>query len=68
MRVLTHSSNKNPLKGKGRGESKIYFLEKSASSVPKSFLYGGDHCPNKLTMNDDTVLNELYENAMNLSC
>ena len=68
MRILIHSSNKNPLKDKGPGETKIYFLEKSASSVPKDFLYGGDHCPNKLTMSDDTVIDDLYETAMQLSC
>jgi len=68
MRILMHSSNKNPLKDKGPGESKIYFLEKSASSVPKDFLYGGNHCPNKLTITDDTVIDDLYDNAMKLSC
>ena len=68
MRILTHSSNKNPLKDKEPGESKIYFLEKSASSVPRDFLYGGDHCPNKLDISDDTVIDDLYEHAMDLSC
>ena len=68
MRILTHSSNKNPLKDKEPGESKIYFLEKSASSVPRDFLYGGDHCPNKLDISDDTVIDDLYEQAMDLSC
>ena len=68
MRILMHSSNKNPLKDKGPGESKFYFLEKSASSVPKDFLYGGNHCPNKLTITDDTVIDDLYDNAMKLSC
>lgn len=68
MRILMHSSNKYPLKNKGSGESKIYFLEKSASSVPKDFLYGGNHCPNKLTMTDDTVIDDLYDSAMKLSC
>ena len=68
MRIFTHSSNKNPLKDKERGESKIYFLDKSASSVPKAFLYEGDHCPNQLKIDDDSVINELYESAMELSC
>ena len=68
MRVLKHSSNKNPLKDKEPGESKIYFLEKSASSAPRDFLYGGDHCPNKLETSDDTVIDDLYEHAMDLSC
>ena len=68
MRILTHSSNKNPLKDKEPGESKIYFLEKSASSVPRDFLYGGDHCPNELDIRDDTVIDDLYEQAMDLSC
>ena len=68
MRILIHSSNKNPLKEKGPGESKIYFLDKSASSVPKDFLYGGKHCPNKLVITDDTVIDDLYDRAMKLSC
>jgi len=68
MRIFTHSSNKNPLKDKGPGESKIYFLDKSASSIPKDFLYGGDNCPNKLIITDNTVIDDLYASAMKLSC
>ena len=68
MRILIHSSNKKPLKDKGPGESRIYFLDKSASSVPRDFLYGGKHCPNKLMITDDTVLDDLYDRAMKLSC
>jgi hypothetical protein len=68
MRILTHSSNKKPLKDKKPGESKIYFLEKSASSAPRDFLDGGDNCPNKLDISDDTVIDDLYEHAMDLSC
>ena len=68
MRILTHSSNKKPLKDKEPGESKIYFLEKSASSAPRDFLDGGDNCPNKLDISDDTVIDDLYEHAMDLSC
>ena len=68
MRILIHSSNKNPLKDKGPGESKIYFLDKSASSAPKDFLYEGKHCQNKLVITDDTVIDDLYDRAMKLSC
>ena len=68
MRISIHSSNKNPLQDKGPGESKIYFLEKSASSEPRNFLYGGNHCPNKLMITDDTVIDDLYDSAMKLSC
>ena len=68
MRILIHSSNKKPLADKQPGESKIYFLDKSSSTIPKNFLHEGDHCPNKLEISEDTVIDALYEEAMQLSC